>query len=232
MSARDDLSFEYVNECLDYDPETGEFRWRHRPVEHFPNVHQANAWNARLAVKEAGTIKHDCRTSYRRIKIDGRLYLAHRLAWLLHYGRWPDDQIDHIDQDGLNNRVNNLREVSHQVNHKNKRMRNDNTSGIAGVTWNAQVQKWQVRIGEAGKRKHLGYRDTFEEAVALRKAAERELGFTERHGKPDVEEALRRLYDFPPVQLEDSECDGPTDIEQAIRRLYDFPSQPTENPTR
>lgn len=202
MSAKDDLTLEYVRECLTYDPDTGEFRWRQRPLSHFATARGANVFNTQYAGTEAGCIQPRKRTAYRRIRIDGCGYKAHRLAWLLHHGEWPSDQIDHLDGDGLNNRIDNLRVVSNRVNNQNKRMQLNNTSGVTGVLWAEDKQKWRAVIWVDGRRKHLGYYDTFEEAVAARLEAEQKYGYTERHGLPEVDPAaaFRRLYNLPSPQ--------------------------------
>ena len=61
--------------------------------------------------------------TYRFVKVRGLKFKAHRLAWLLSYGHWPPGIIDHIDGDGLNNRIDNLRVVSHHENCMNRRSR-------------------------------------------------------------------------------------------------------------
>ena len=118
---------------------------------------------------------------------DGRriTYQAHRVAWLLYYGVDPSDlEIDHIDrQSKTNNKIENLRLVSHGDNTRNASKRIDNTSGITGVSWNKGVGKWQARISKDGKRLHLGYFEDKFEAICARKSAENRLGYHPNHGK-------------------------------------------------
>ena len=98
--------------------------------------------------------------------------MAHRIAWHIHNGCFPNGEIDHIDGDGLNNRIDN----------RNQRMRIDNTSGFNGVCWHKRDEKWYAKINTNGKRKHIGgFNDLEEAAKAYRKAAA-ELGYTVRHG--------------------------------------------------
>ena len=97
-------------------------------------------------------------------------------------GKWPIGDIDHIDHNESNNAWNNLREVSHAENTLNLSKRSDNTSGITGVqktkrgTWLAEIQNKQLNV-----RKSKTFK-TFEEAVAMRKQWEQELGFHVNHG--------------------------------------------------
>ena len=109
---------------------------------------------------------------YRRIYIYGKSYKAHRLIWLHQYGEWPAHDIDHIDGDKLNNRIDNLREATHAENQHNTGASRNNTSGYKGVHWFKEKKKWQVRIQSSGKPLHLGYFDSAEAGhEAYREAA-------------------------------------------------------------
>jgi HNH endonuclease len=106
-----------VHELFFYDPHTGVFlRRQPQASEHVGDV--------------AG-----CRTSegYWRIHVDGRSYFAHRLAWLYMTGKWPKDQIDHINLDGSDNRWGNLRGATNGQNQANSLTRGHNTSGFKGA---------------------------------------------------------------------------------------------------
>src|SRR5690625_4177735 len=103
-------SIERFHECFRYDPESGSITWRNRPPEHFATKQAYSTWNKRFAGKEAGgvaSIHHAPDYLYRKIRFCGRDYLAHRLAWALHVGAFPEKalQIDHIDGNPLNNRI-------------------------------------------------------------------------------------------------------------------------------
>lgn len=91
-------------------------------------------------------------------------YKAHRLVWLYVYGKFPNGQIDHIDGNKSNNRVENLRECSQSENQRNVLLRQDNTSGFKCVSKDKKTGKWKVRAQIEGKRKFLGYFNTPEEA--------------------------------------------------------------------
>lgn len=97
-----------LKEVLDYDPATGVFTWR---VE----------LNARGKVGDPA----GCNSwGYRVIRIDGRLYGAHRLVWLYVHGRWPDAMIDHVNGDRSDNRIENLREANSVQNAHNAKRPN------------------------------------------------------------------------------------------------------------
>ena len=121
--------------------------------------------------------------TYRLITIDGLMYKSHRIAWLLHYGVWPDEHIDHIDGNGLNNRIENLRDVTKQENAKNSRMKRSNSSGVTGVCLHKPSGKWRARIRVGGKQTHLGLFTDIDEAASVYRKTADALGFTARHGE-------------------------------------------------
>lgn len=110
---------------------------------------------------------------YLSIRIDGRAYLCHRLAWLYVRGVWPIDQIDHINGIRTDNRIANLRECSNAENCQNMRPHRDG-AGLLGASWEKRCGKWQSGIGIGGKRVHLGYYATREEAHAAYLQAKQE----------------------------------------------------------
>lgn len=140
--------------------------------------------NSRAPVgAEAGSSKG---TRYRKLRFKGKFYQCHRIIWdMLN----PDDpltevdQIDHIDHNRLNNRIENLRKVSCAVNSHNLSKPVNNSSGVIGVHWYRPYGKWQAQISVKNSRLHLGYFENFGEAVAARKAAEVKYGFHKNHGK-------------------------------------------------
>lgn len=76
----------------------------------------------------------------------------------MHHGYLPE-QIDHIDGNGLNNKIENLRAATPLQNSRNQKIRNDSGSGIKNVRWDKRKKKWQVRLRLEGKEKHIGYFD-------------------------------------------------------------------------
>lgn len=117
------------------------------------------------------------------------MYLGHRLACLYTYGFLPEGVIDHIDGNGLNNRMSNLRAVDSATNGRNSKLSKNNTSGVNGVWWNRANSNWvaEGHYTEAGvnKKKSLGSYSDLGDAKRTRKEWEVSQGnFTERHGQP------------------------------------------------
>jgi hypothetical protein len=187
------LTQKYLKKILHYDPSSGLFTWLERPVSMFKHCKNpqgyCNNWNSRFANQEAGCIwtQKESKTSYLKIGITlnkkTKRYRAHRLAILYTDGHLPPEQVDHIDGNGLNNRRNNLREVSDGENNKNMPIQSNNKSGTVGVYWNKAAQKWQVQIKANGKRIHGGLFINKEDAVKKRKAMEIKYNFHKNHGR-------------------------------------------------
>lgn len=110
---------------------------------------------------------------YLQISIDGASYYAHRLAWLYVHGEFPANTVDHINGDGLDNRIANLRAASWAENQQNVGVRRDNTSGHPGVWWNAARRKWQAGIKADGRLKYLGLFASVEDAAEAYRSAKR-----------------------------------------------------------
>lgn len=177
-----------LRRLLDYDPETGELKWKERPVWMFKKPRsdrtrkwKASNWNSRYANSPAFTSKD--RYGYYQGNLLNRVNRAHRVIWALHYGKWPSEDIDRINGVRDDNRIQNLRAVSRMKNLQNVRLRPNNTSGRVGVSWMSKKQKWQAYIGHANQRHALGQFANFDDAVAARKAAERKYGFHKNHGR-------------------------------------------------
>lgn len=102
----------------------------------------------------------------RRVKIHNVCYEAHRVAWALHYGWWPQTFLDHANGDPTDNRITNLREATPSQNVANSRRASWNTSGYKGVVWNKKSRRWQGQIRINGKLKYLGLFPTAEGAHA------------------------------------------------------------------
>lgn len=169
------LSVEDILNALIYNPETGEFRWRKRALDHFKSRQGMAVWNSKYPGQIAGCLDSN---GYIKIKLFDRGYLAHRLAWYLTYGEWGEC-IDHINSDRADNRISNLRSVNHSINQKNQKMHSTNTSGHTGVS---QVKggRWVARIKVDGKQIHLGSFWTMEDAVKCRVAANKKYGFLDK----------------------------------------------------
>jgi len=161
---------------LQYAPESGEFIWL-KPTS-----------KAVRAGDKAGY-----RRDYVFIRIYGQLFRAHHLAWLYVYGKWPTMNVDHIDRDGCNNAISNLRLVTQSQNLFNTPLRPDNTSGHRGVNWTAKDSRWRAYINVNGRNIGLGYFKTKDEAISARKMAELKYEVAEylpkKGGAYDVEPA-------------------------------------------
>lgn len=154
------LTAERLRELLTYDPASGLFT---RRVYRSPNAKAGDI---------AGTIDKD---GYVQIQIDGKVYKAHRLAWLYMTGEWPESDIDHNDLDEGNNTWANLRPATVSQNAANCGKRPFNTSGLKGVTFDKRKGRWMAQIQVDRRCRHLGYHDTPELAHAAYASAAREI---------------------------------------------------------
>lgn len=109
---------------------------------------------------------------YCRLRVDGKLYYAHRLAWLYEYGVWPTELIDHRNENKSDNRIDNLREATNAKNKQNV-TRKPASSGVVGAI--AKGDKFISKIKVEGKTVHLGTFDTADEAGEAYKAARQKL---------------------------------------------------------
>lgn len=147
---------EALRRWLSYDPATGIMRWKARKSPMAP------------AGAEAGNISRD---GYRTIYFDGITYLAHRLAWLLHYGFPPAGQMDHINGVRSDNRIENLRLATPSQNCANRRVNPSSKCGIKGVRQCKLRGKWRAYVSISGRRTYLGHFATAEEANRAYSAA-------------------------------------------------------------
>jgi len=165
------LTAERARELLDYDPATGAFIWRVRPE----TAKHVRSWNAKYAGTLAGGQPKKGR--YVKFPIDGKFYSAHRVAWLIHYGNEPAEQVDHRDGERSNNAIENLREATRAQNCRNAKRPRTNTSGHKGVQWSKSSQTWRARIKVDGKLIGLGhYKDIDAAAAAYAQAAKKHHG--------------------------------------------------------
>lgn len=154
-----------VREVLHYSAETGEFTRLHR-------LAQRHDVGSRADFK----INTGPLAGYRRVGLDGKRYLAHRLAWLYVHGEWPRQVIDHINGDRGDNRIANMRDVSQGVNTENQRRPSAlNRSGYLGVHLHDDGIRWRARIQVRGRGKHIGLFGTKEAAHAAYLEAKRRL---------------------------------------------------------
>ena len=147
-----DLTVEQLRGLLKYDPETGVLTW---------------LVSGRRMKPRAGEVAGcaDPR-GYIQIRINRRLYWAHRLALAIVNGEWPDGEVDHLDGDKGNNRLSNLRVGTKATNMQNLRraMTSNKSSGLLGAHWNKERQKWKAAITVDGRTVYLGLFDTAQAA--------------------------------------------------------------------
>lgn len=165
MTDRALLTQEYSHEAFRYTD--GELLWRERPRHHFASEWHQKVFNARQAGTVAGTVWR----GYRTVNLTGRRMGAHRIVFLMHHGFIPPE-VDHIDGNPLNNRIENLRAADHAQNLKNLKTPASNTSGVKGVSWHKATGKWAAGIRQEGKWKHLGLFSCIEAAAETRRQAE------------------------------------------------------------
>jgi hypothetical protein len=162
MNKQDILGLDYLKEILDYDILDGIFRWKVK----------RNSYRGMIGPGViAGTIDQ---YGYRVIRIDGKNYFAHRLAWFYHYGVWPVGEIDHRNMVPDDNRIENLRDVGidRALQRANQKVRKDSKIGLKGVQ-RTKEGRFRARLCS----KSLGEYDTPEEAhAAYVVAAKRKYG--------------------------------------------------------
>jgi len=110
--------------------------------------------------------------------------MAHRIAWLVHYGEYPSCHIDHIDGNPGNNSISNLRLAPGNINQRNRSLFKTNKSGCHGVNYHKKDRKWHAKINDnEGNVIHLGCFSVVCDAVKARKLAEIEYGYHLNHGR-------------------------------------------------
>jgi len=156
------LTQKRLKELLEYNPKTGIFTWL-KPKQ-----------KVRKCLIAGGICK---KTGYRHVGVDGKPYPASRLAWFYMEGYWPENLIDHENRIRDDNRWINLRHVSRVCNVINCGISKRNKSGVIGVSWNKNTNKWESQIQVSGKKIHLGHFVEKVDAVKVRWKAEKEYKF-------------------------------------------------------
>jgi len=161
-----EITQERLKELIHYDPETGGFNW------------VVNRGSAKKGHNAGCTSKR----GYCSIKIDNKIHLSHRIAFLYMEGEFPLGEVDHINHIKDDNRWSNLRDATHTNNQMNRSLNKNNSSGCVGVYWQKRIEKWRAHIKVSGVSKHLGYFSNLSDAVSAREEANIKYGFHENHG--------------------------------------------------
>jgi len=179
----------YAATLVEYNSESGEFTWKYREC----NSKGAKVFNKQFSGKKlTSTNKYGYMFTDIMMKGSARTHLKlHRLAWFIFYKEIPNGFIDHINQVRNDNRIINLRVVTIEGNNKNRAMSNLNTSGVSGVSWRNDVNKWHAKVTVKGERIHLGYFDDINDAANVVLAFREVNGFSELHGQ----DKQRKSYD-------------------------------------
>lgn len=167
-----------LQELLSYNPKTGLFVWKPRPLKYcvegqgrYTRERNKAVFDSNYAGKPALTAYNP--SGYRRGNLFGRGLLAHRAAFACMVGRWPVAQVDHINGVRDDNRWVNLREATNQQNQWNSSSAKGSSSQYIGVSWDKKSAKWQAYICPENKMVHLGYFACEIEAAKARDKAAR-----------------------------------------------------------
>lgn len=178
--SREEITPEFLSALV--RNEDGVLFWKARTDNRGCHLYTVERWNRSFCGKPI-KIKH-LMHGYQGIRIFSHLFLFHRVLWALHYGSWPKGELDHLNGDKSDNRIENLRDTTKAENMRNQKLRTDSTSGFPGVHFRRERKSkpWVARIGVNGTWKTLGYFATREEAIECRQREQSRFGFTARHG--------------------------------------------------
>jgi len=151
------LTYEEAIEAFEY--RDGELFWKIKP-----------AMRVQIGDKAGRAGKE----RYERFRYKDKNLLVHRVIFLMHHQHTPKE-IDHINGNKLDNRIENLREATRSQNQYNKNMMSNNTSGYRGVSWNNQKNKWAVRVKVNKKSYNFGFFDDLDVAGAVASEARAKL---------------------------------------------------------
>lgn len=159
MSASKILDAALLHNILYYNRKSGKLFWKPRTTEMFIDGKQSATkncaiWNGKYAGKEAFTAKNG--RGYFHGNILGFTVVAHRVAWAMEYGAWPEVNVDHIDGDKANNKISNLRHATQSENQMNRPKPSQNSSGVKGVYWCSRDNRWIAKLALNRRSLHIG----------------------------------------------------------------------------
>jgi len=174
------MDIQVLRDSIRYCPKTGRCWWKNRPLCHFENAHRRDVFNTKYFDKLVGYVHTDKHGNpYIWFQIGGRKFQLHRAIYAMMTGSWPHE-VGHDDGDGLNNRWENLSDVTRTQNRMNIRRRQPRSLPI-GVS--LVGGKYYANIGFKTKKYYLGVFKDLEGAASARRAAEVKFGFHPDHGK-------------------------------------------------
>jgi len=161
-----DIPVEKLHELFEY--RDGELYWKERPESDFATKRACAICNSKYVGKRVGYITGGP-IKYRCAQYRGASVMVHRLIFAMHHGYYPK-VIDHIDGNGLNNKIENLRGCDQGSNLCNTKIRSTNKSGYKNINWHRNSNTWQVQIGKNGKKYTKHFRkDELNEAIGYAK---------------------------------------------------------------
>lgn len=166
------IDVDAVNKWLLYENQSGIFYWKKSPM-----------YKVKAGDKAGALLRNGCGNNYLTITVHGKRYLAHRIVATLFLGANPSDFVDHINGNGLDNRVENLRLVSKKQNSRNMKISARCKTGIMGVSFCSKYNGYRVKIGRNKTISKAFYFKDFFEACCARKSLENEFNFDKNHGK-------------------------------------------------
>jgi hypothetical protein len=185
MHAKDVYTPEYLRQILSYDPETGRITWKFRSEEFYAEGEQpaarAKAFNTRCGGQHADERLND---SGYRLVLHKKVHMrAHRVAYALFHGKLTPGQVDLLNCDRTDNRLENLRVVSQAGNSRNMKRKSTNTSGHTGVSYVPRLNLWRSRACVNGKTIDCGLHKCPTAAYFARAKEHKKYGFHENHGR-------------------------------------------------
>jgi len=180
--SKNTLPIERLLKILDYNHVSGVFTWKARDRSYFKFIHHFVSWNKRFSGKTAGVKISKKNKIYIKLNIDGVNLYAHRIAWAIFYGEWPELELDHINGNSEDNSISNLRHVSRLENCRNVSTQKNSFSGYCGVNWHSIAKKWRARVKICGVEYYIGLFDDPEIAAKAIKEKRDSMGFHNNHG--------------------------------------------------